>query len=75
MGSRLEQMSGKKFVNEILAGRTNFRIKLEEGFDLSGYGGFDEMQNCLREQYCNGNRLDISYSEFKHITARRNLFT
>lgn len=72
MAIKLKQMQGEEFVKKVLAGERDFsEIKLEEGFDLSGYKGFQTLQDYLKKQgdliY---NTIIIDNSEFKYIKAK-----
>ena len=70
MAIQLKYMEGKEFVRQALSGERDFsKTRLEEGFDLSGYEGFDELQNYLRKQNFKENPFVINYSELKDVKA------
>ena len=51
MAIQLKNMKGTEFVKKILKGERDFSgIKLERGFNLSGYDGFAEMNDYLKNQ-------------------------
>ena len=51
MAIQLKYMEGKEFVRQALSGERDFsKTRLEEGFDLSGYESFDELQKYLKNQ-------------------------
>lgn len=64
MPEKLKQMTGEEFVKKILAGERDFSgIELEEGYRLSYYEGFGEMQEYLRGQDLKKNPISISDSK------------
>jgi len=70
MQNKLKKMEGEEFVRKVLDGERNFKnISLEEGFDLSGYEGFSEMNDYLKKQNLKDSPLDITNSEFKFVKA------
>ena len=72
MPIQLKQMKGREFVTQVLYRERDFqRIELEEGFDLSGYDGFNEMQTYLKKQDFKENPLDITDSKLIGIIARK----
>ncbi|MEM1536099.1 MAG: pentapeptide repeat-containing protein, partial [Candidatus Pacearchaeota archaeon] len=75
MPRRLIYMTGEEFIKKILAGEKDFDgIKLEEGFNLSGHEGFNELQSYLKERgFWDGvedNPLIISNSKFSYLIAK-----
>lgn len=71
MLEHLIYMSGEEFVKKILDDERDLSsIKLKPEFDLSGYEGFKELQDYLREQNLNENPIYIRDSEFMYIKAK-----
>ena len=67
----LKQMSGEEFVRRVLGGERDFSgIELEEGFDLSGYDGFGEMQDYLGWHDLFMNPVLINGSKFYRVKAQ-----
>jgi uncharacterized protein YjbI with pentapeptide repeats len=63
-------MKGEELVKKILAGERDFTgIKLEEGFDLSGYEGFKEMQDYISKHRHDLFPLSFYEAEMKGIKA------
>jgi uncharacterized protein YjbI with pentapeptide repeats len=72
MPTQLKKMKGEEFVEKILPPfeeRDFSKIKLEEGFDLSGYEGFDELRNYLRRQNLFDEPIIINGSDFRRVRA------
>jgi len=66
-----KHMSGAEFVRKILSEEKDLsNIILEEGFDLSGYEGFEEMQNYLKNENLEEDPVLINNSEFISIKAK-----
>ena len=72
MAARLKYMAGREFVRQVSSGERDFsRMRLEEGFDLSGYDCFDGMQECLIYlQNHEANPLLITGSQLRGVKAR-----
>jgi len=70
MAIQLKYMEGKEFVRQALSGERDFsKTRLEEGFDLSGYESFDELQKYLKNQNLKENPFAIDYSQLKGVKA------
>jgi len=70
MAIQLKYMEGKEFVRQALSGKIDFsQIILEEGFNLSGYEGFDELQKYLKKQNFIENPFVINHSQLKGVKA------
>jgi uncharacterized protein YjbI with pentapeptide repeats len=71
MTTQLKEMKGEEFVRKILDGERDFSgIKLEEGFDLSGYEGFEELQRYLKSQPLEKEPIIIHGSILRYVKAR-----
>ncbi|MDP8218298.1 MAG: pentapeptide repeat-containing protein [Candidatus Theseobacter exili] len=70
MSKNLVFMKGAEFIRKILSGERNFSgIELEEGFDLCGDDGFDELQKYLRKSDLKGNPISIEGAKLRHLDA------
>jgi len=70
MAERLRAMEGSEFVQKILSGERDFsKIDLEEGFDLCGYSGFDELQQYLKKDHIQSNPINIEGAKLRHLDA------
>ncbi len=70
MAIQLKNMKGTEFVKKILKGERDFSgIKLERGFNLSGYDGFAEMNDYLKNQDLSQNPVQINDSDFSYVKA------
>jgi len=70
MAERLVAMEGAEFVQKVLSGEKDFsKINLEEGFDLCGYSGFEELQEYLRNSNLEENPINIEGSKFRYLDA------
>ena len=71
MAVQLKYMTGAEFVEKVLAGERDYRgIVLEQSFNLSGYEGFEEMNEYLRKQDFLQNPLDLSRVTWIYVTAQ-----
>lgn len=70
MANELIFMKGREFVQKILSGETDFSsIDLEEGFDLCGYSGFDELQEYLKKSDLKKDPINIEGAKLRHLDA------
>lgn len=70
MAAKLVAMQGAEFVQKILSGEKDFsRIDLEEGFDLCGYSGFDELQEYLKNSDLQRSPINIEGAKLRHLDA------
>lgn len=68
--TKLTPMRGEEFVKRILDGEREFsNIELEKGFNLSGYEGFNELQNYLKNYDLRENPVIINNSDFSYVRA------
>lgn len=70
MAKQLVAVEGAEFVQKILSGERDFSgIDLEEGFDLCGYSGFDELQEYLQKADLEKIPINIEGSKLRHLDA------
>jgi len=70
MATQLIFVKGKEFIKKILSGERNFSgIELEEGFDLCGDEGFDELQGYLNKCDFKKDPINIEGSKLRHLDA------
>jgi len=70
MATQLIFVKGKEFIKKILSGERNFSgIELEEGFDLCGDEGFDELQEYLKKCDFKEGPINIEGSKLRHLDA------
>jgi len=70
MATQLIFVKGKEFIKKILSGERDFSgIELEEGFDLCGDEGFDELQKYLKKCEFKENPINIEGSKLRHLDA------
>ena len=70
MAEKLFAMEGGEFVQKILSGEKDFsKINLEEGFDLCGYSGFDELQKYLKNSDLETNPIILEGAKLRHLDA------
>ncbi|MBI2004036.1 pentapeptide repeat-containing protein [Candidatus Pacearchaeota archaeon] len=71
MAEILTKVSGEEFIVKLLGGERDFsKIFLEERFDLSGHGSFQELKTYLKTQDLQKTPVDISNSQFRYLRAR-----
>lgn len=65
---KLKEISGKKFMEEILDGRRRFEyVEIEPGSDFSKYAGAPEILNLFDRSDQSKNPFVLNYSKFSHI--------
>ena len=70
MAEKLFAMEGGEFVRKILSDEKDFsKINLEEGFDLCGYSGFDELQKYLKNSDLEKNPIILEGAKLRHLDA------
>ena len=70
MAKQLIFIKGDEFVKKILSGERDFSgIELEEGFDLCGREGFDELQRHLKASNLKEDPINIEGSKLRHLDA------
>ncbi|MBN1472101.1 MAG: pentapeptide repeat-containing protein [Syntrophaceae bacterium] len=70
MTDRLIGMQGVEFIRKVLAGERDFsRIDLEEGFDLCGDDGFDELQEYLKRCDLKSAPINIEKARLRYLDA------
>ena len=70
MVEKLFAMEGAEFVQKILSGERDFsKIDLEEGFDLCGYSGFEELQEYLKSSDLEKDPINLKGAKLRHLDA------
>ena len=70
MPGKLNYMEGEEFLRRLLSGERDFSgIELEEGFDLGGHEGFEELQRHLRASDLESAPVDLSGSRLRRLDA------
>ena len=71
MTESLIKVSGEEFIVKLLNGERDFsKISLEEAFNLSGHGAFQELKTYLKAQDLQKTPVDISDSQAQYVKAR-----
>lgn len=70
MSGNLISIKGEEFVKKILSGERDFsNIELEEGFDLSGFTEFSELQSYLKQADLKKNPVRLEGAKLRRLDA------